>query len=147
MDYDEYLKSPHWQRMATLARERAGNRCQVCNADVLMEVHHRTYERMGHEQLEDLTALCPRCHALYHEAMPKLLRRTMTLEQYLSYLEQLAQVGPPLSQAELDAEWARAREIVFCLGRPDMVAMNMFWCKTRLNEAVVPGAEIGGDDA
>ena len=147
MDYDEYLKSPHWQRMATLARERAGNRCQVCNADGLMEVHHRTYERMGHESLNDLTVLCPRCHALYHEAMPKLLRRKMTLVQYMGCLARLAQVGPPLSQAELDAEWARARTIVPPMCRPDMVELELFWCKTRLNEAAVPGAEIGGDDA
>lgn len=66
LPYPEYLQSPEWQ--ATRARKlySVGNRCQVCNNDGPLEVHHRTYERLGAERDEDLTALCPQCHTLFH---------------------------------------------------------------------------------
>lgn len=31
-----------------------------------LDVHHRTYERLGQEQEYDLTVLCHRCHSLFH---------------------------------------------------------------------------------
>jgi 5-methylcytosine-specific restriction endonuclease McrA len=36
-----------------------------------LQVHHRTYERLGHEQAGDLTALCANCH----RAVTDMLRR------------------------------------------------------------------------
>jgi hypothetical protein len=35
-----------------------------------MHVHHRTYERIGHEKLSDLCLLCGPCHRLFHCAVP-----------------------------------------------------------------------------
>jgi hypothetical protein len=32
MPYGDYLKTSHWKRIAREAKERAGNRCQLCNA-------------------------------------------------------------------------------------------------------------------
>ena len=29
-----------------------------------MEVHHKTYERLGKERRSDLEVLCPRCHRI-----------------------------------------------------------------------------------
>jgi hypothetical protein len=65
MPYREYLQTPEWQAKRTEARERAGERCQVCNADDLLDVHHRTYERRGYERDGDLTVLCRTCHELF----------------------------------------------------------------------------------
>ena len=63
----EYLKTERWKRRARAARERAGNRCQLCNSAAQpLEVHHRTYERLGWELPGDLTALCARCHGRHH---------------------------------------------------------------------------------
>lgn len=31
-----------------------------------LEVHHLTYERIGHEHPDDLIVLCPACHADVH---------------------------------------------------------------------------------
>jgi len=31
-----------------------------------VDIHHRTYERFGHEWLSDLIALCRNCHDLTH---------------------------------------------------------------------------------
>jgi hypothetical protein len=37
----------------------------MCGADVV-QLHHKTYDRIGAEDLTDLTPLCARCHALIH---------------------------------------------------------------------------------
>lgn len=67
MPYAEYLQTPEWQEMRRFALEAAGHRCQVCNSAKSLQVHHRTYERRGHEDLQDLTVLCKSCHELYHK--------------------------------------------------------------------------------
>lgn len=67
-----YLRSVHWASVRRDALERAEYRCQVCNADKALDVHHRTYERLGAEAPADLTVLCRRCHARFHDSLPKL---------------------------------------------------------------------------
>jgi hypothetical protein len=67
MPYAWYLKTNHWNRLRDKAHERAGNRCQVCNAGGLLDVHHRTYERRGAELPEDLIVLCRSCHETFHK--------------------------------------------------------------------------------
>lgn len=67
MPYQQYLLSPEWQDLRRRMLRRARYRCQVCNrAGLELNVHHRTYERRGFEELADLVVLCRDCHALYH---------------------------------------------------------------------------------
>ena len=67
VNYGEYLKSSRWKKKARAARKRAGQRCQLCYADdVPLEVHHRTYMRLGWEVPGDLVALCGECHSRHH---------------------------------------------------------------------------------
>ncbi len=69
MTYAEYLQTPHWKETRAAAIARARGRCAVCGrGDRPLEVHHRTYERLGEELPEDLVVLCggPQgCHAAY----------------------------------------------------------------------------------
>lgn len=66
-EYDEYLRSEQWQERRAYAVRRALERCQVCNrGDLPLNVHHRTYHRLGAEFDADLTVLCRSCHKLYH---------------------------------------------------------------------------------
>jgi HAMP domain-containing protein len=67
MPYDEYLKTDHWMATRIGALERAGHRCQLCNSNERLQTHHRSYERRGHEQPEDLIVLCADCHKTFHE--------------------------------------------------------------------------------
>lgn len=62
MPYEEYLKTPHWQRMRKRAIERAGCRCQKCPSNDRLDVHHLIYARLGAELFSDLEVLCHRCH-------------------------------------------------------------------------------------
>jgi 5-methylcytosine-specific restriction endonuclease McrA len=65
--YKDYLSSQRWKRKARAARQRAGYRCQLCNGrDGTLEVHHRTYERLGFELPGDLIVLCSVCHGRHH---------------------------------------------------------------------------------
>ena len=90
MKYGAYLASASWKAQRKLALARAGGRCQAprCELGYLralsdaevrveedewlpphayrLEVHHLTYERLGHEHPEDLIVLCPACHAAEH---------------------------------------------------------------------------------
>jgi 5-methylcytosine-specific restriction endonuclease McrA len=66
-EYAAYLRSSIWKAKREAALERADNRCQVCNSDLLLQVHHRKYPKeLGTEDPMDLTVLCRRCHDLFH---------------------------------------------------------------------------------
>lgn len=67
MSYRDYLRTPEWRRTRAAALHRAGNACSldVTHTDEL-EVHHRTYERLGEELSTDLVVLCRRCHRIHH---------------------------------------------------------------------------------
>lgn len=67
VDYKAYLQSDHWKKTRVIALERANHHCQVCNSTDRLNVHHRTYERLGSEDPEDLTVLCESCHKLFHD--------------------------------------------------------------------------------
>lgn len=79
-----FVKRPYWMSEAWKRRRRAvldrdEHRCVVCKRShgdedsrlrrgkTVLEVHHTTYERYGHERLEDLVTLCQRCHATEHQ--------------------------------------------------------------------------------
>jgi 5-methylcytosine-specific restriction endonuclease McrA len=65
-EYRLYLQTPEWRARAGTARARAGGKCQLCNTEGALDVHHRTYENCGNERPEDLIALCRDCHYGYH---------------------------------------------------------------------------------
>ena len=92
----EYLKSDEWKRKRDAVMHRAMQsfmpaspiirrtvdrygrvikciaveRCPICENDgctnEAKQVHHLNYERIGEERLEDLQALCPKCHVQNH---------------------------------------------------------------------------------
>jgi hypothetical protein len=65
-DYAAYLRSPHWRQMRGFVMLRCGGICEGCKTAYADDVHHRTYERLGKEDPEDLVGLCRACHAIMH---------------------------------------------------------------------------------
>src|SRR5207247_2309032 len=65
ISYQEYLQTDEWKTRRLGCLKRDGYRCRVCNGTENLEVHHRTYERIGQELEDDLTTLCESCHAIY----------------------------------------------------------------------------------
>lgn len=62
MDYLTYLASQEWNERRQRVMNYYGHRCAICNASGPLEVHHRTYERLGEEDATDIIPLCPECH-------------------------------------------------------------------------------------
>ena len=65
--YKVYLTSPVWRSTASRIKARDGHRCRLCNSPDCLQVHHRTYERVGKEEDTDLVTLCDECHELFHK--------------------------------------------------------------------------------
>ena len=66
--YDEYKKSPAWQRKRKAVKQRDGGQC-VCGAPAT-EMHHKTYNNLGKEPLSELVMLCNECHNRLHPDEP-----------------------------------------------------------------------------
>jgi len=67
--YLEYLQTDHWKDIRKrfwLSKLHHGE-CQVCGAKTNLQVHHKTYKRIGKEHLNDLCLLCSKCHTKTHE--------------------------------------------------------------------------------
>ena len=67
MKYRDYIRSKEWQQVKK--RYRASNLpqdCHVCGTRPV-EMHHKTYKRLGSERLTDLLPLCRTCHQLVHD--------------------------------------------------------------------------------
>lgn len=67
--YERYLASADWRRSEARLRELslAAHRCRLCgrgSPETVLEVHHRSYERLGQELASDLCTLCRECHGL-----------------------------------------------------------------------------------
>jgi hypothetical protein len=68
MQYRDYLRTPEWSRTRNAALSRAGNACSLdASHTENLEVHHRSYERLGAELTTDLVVLCHACHQLHHK--------------------------------------------------------------------------------
>lgn len=65
-DYAEYMQSDEWKRKRTRIRRRARGWCERCGVNRRYAIHHLTYERLGHEELGDLLAVCQGCHDFLH---------------------------------------------------------------------------------
>lgn len=67
INYKEYLKSEYWKNIREQVYERDGYKCRICNSSKDICVHHRTYEFVGNEKLEELITLCKNCHYSFHK--------------------------------------------------------------------------------
>ena len=63
-----YMASSQWRDIRLTVIKRDRYECQMCGIDgVPLEVHHITYERLGHEHYDDLVSLCRTCHQSVHD--------------------------------------------------------------------------------
>lgn len=71
MPYKDYLQTDHWKQTRLKSLRRSNFRCQLCNKEGRLNVHHRTYENLGWEFPSDLITLCEACHAKHHDVIPE----------------------------------------------------------------------------
>jgi hypothetical protein len=101
--YPTYMASDAWyESPARLeALRSAGFRCRICNAhssQLPLQAHHRTYERLGAELPDDLTALCKLCH---DEVTSFLRAREYALAQPLAVVDVVVEQRAPLFDASI----------------------------------------------
>lgn len=66
INYREYINSSEWKSFC--AKIRLDRRCcEACGSTTWLNVHHKTYERLGSELLSDVALLCRTCHEALHD--------------------------------------------------------------------------------
>lgn len=65
-DYSHYLRSARWVDKRREYRASGLPQDCFCGETESIQLHHMTYERVGAEELTDLTPVCPPCHAMIH---------------------------------------------------------------------------------
>ena len=64
MNYKAYIRSSEWKEKRKTKLEVCNFKCE-CEGGCVREakqVHHLHYDTLGNESMEDLQALCPKCH-------------------------------------------------------------------------------------
>jgi hypothetical protein len=64
MDYQTYLRSPEWEAKRQEKLDRCQHKCECeggCHRQAT-QIHHLHYDTLGNEDLQDLQALCAKCH-------------------------------------------------------------------------------------
>ncbi len=64
VSYREYLKSDRWFRFRERILLKRGRKCEECGRRELLELHHLSYVRLGHERPADVKILCKFCHSV-----------------------------------------------------------------------------------
>ena len=81
---DQYLQNIS-KKNCDVVKELYGNKCAVCDFPVtnLLEVHHIIPKNIcGKNDIENLIALCPTCHVIFHDVEQKRCIKT-ELKKYL----------------------------------------------------------------
>lgn len=65
--YNHYLQSDAWKQKRLAVLHRAKQWCERCEQAQAVQAHHITYERIFNERLDDLMAVCVRCHEILHK--------------------------------------------------------------------------------
>jgi hypothetical protein len=110
--YAEYIVSDAWRAKAAFVKETRG-RCLVCHRDwkkkrLWLEVHHLSYDRLGHELPSDLVCLCSTCHKQGSYSLKEIKRdrRKYRWRKYRSWLLPWNWVWWPLLAAA-EVLWGR----------------------------------------
>lgn len=64
MNYKAYMRSSQWKEKRHAKLEACNSKCECeggCTRQAT-QVHHLHYDTLGNESMDDLQALCPKCH-------------------------------------------------------------------------------------
>ena len=68
--YKRYLRTEHWRKLRFEVLKRSGGQCERCGYRPwkrgVLQVHHKTYDNVGHETADDLICVCAKCHMELH---------------------------------------------------------------------------------
>ena len=65
--YDNFLASDWWKMKREAIFEAKGKKCEICGSKFRVEIHHKTYQHLGNERLDDVLVVCHSCHSKIHK--------------------------------------------------------------------------------
>lgn len=79
-----YLRSKHWQAFRKKALLYYGSTCQerLCKVKFPLQLHHLTYERLGHEKVKDVRPLCANHHEIIESGISLRMKEGDLLPGY-----------------------------------------------------------------
>lgn len=84
--YTKYLNTLHW-KIIRIKKLELNHTCEFegCGTEENINIHHKTYCRLGKEKLTDLVTLCENHHKMIHRNLKylKKINRKTTRENYL----------------------------------------------------------------
>ncbi len=80
--YKDYLNTKHWQLIKRIKFNYFVHECAKCQSRVGLELHHKHYESLGKEDLDDLVYLCRECHQKTHDDKKSLKNTYDRLKGY-----------------------------------------------------------------
>ncbi len=67
-EYRHYLRSNAWAIRKNAYYRLFNRQCAACGSWKRIQLHHVSYDQLGHEPDQDLVPLCYRCHRNAHQA-------------------------------------------------------------------------------
>lgn len=64
--YSKYIRTKKWKTLASLVKEKAGNKCVFCGSEKKLVAHHHNYINLYNETEDDLICVCNICHYKMH---------------------------------------------------------------------------------
>lgn len=64
--YSKYRRTKKWKTLASLVKEKAGNKCVFCGSEKKLVAHHHNYINLYNETEDDLICVCNICHYKMH---------------------------------------------------------------------------------
>lgn len=81
-NYTAYLQTAHWKILRVRVLQQSNYVCSTCGVQEGLQIDHVNYERLGHENLTDLRAMCATHHKAKDEA-PREEDKLAEKEQYV----------------------------------------------------------------
>ena len=66
VEYSKYIRTKKWKTLASLVKEKAGNKCVFCGSEKKLVAHHHNYINLYNETEDDLICVCNICHNKIH---------------------------------------------------------------------------------
>lgn len=69
--YRDYITSDEWREFRIKYYETHKKECRACGSKLKVNLHHKTYKRLGAERLADVVPLCEYHHSELHKKVRK----------------------------------------------------------------------------
>ena len=66
VEYSKYIRTKKWKTLASIVKEKAGNKCVFCGSEKKLVAHHHNYINLYNETEDDLICVCNICHYKIH---------------------------------------------------------------------------------